>query len=144
MAKIVTTAAPIAARWRGEMTELDRQCIAALQPVRFGLVNRAGEISKALHLRMTKGQTITARERHALYAIAFRFRAQLPVGLLDQVTAALAGAAAAVALHRMETAKDYPQARPPRPAAIRAVRNFGARPVAIANPLDDLFTPGAP
>lgn len=135
MAAAVQSAAP----WRGEMTELDRACIVALQPVRFGLVNRAGEISRALHLRMTKGQPITMRERHALYAIAFRFRAQLPAGLLEQVNLALAGAAASVALVRMEKAKDYPQARPPRPAAIRAVRNFGSRPKAAANPLDDLF-----
>jgi hypothetical protein len=139
MANVVPMAAPVAASWRGEMTDLDRQCIVALQAVRFGLVNRAGEISKALHLRMTKGQKITARERHALYAIAFRFRGQIPAELLGQVTSALAGAAAAVALLRMEKAKDYPQARPPRPVAVRAVRNFGSRPRAVANPLDDLF-----
>lgn len=125
-------------QWRGEMTALDRQCIVALQVVRFGLVNRAGEISKSLHLKMTKGQAITARERHALYAIAFRFRGQVSAELLDQVTTSLAGAAAAVALIRMEKTKDYPQARPARPA-IRAVRDLGSRPRTIANPLDDLF-----
>lgn len=125
-------------QWRGEMSALDRQCILALQDVRFGPVNRASEISKSLHLRMTKGQAITARERHALYAIAFRFRRQLPAELLDQVTASLAGAAAAVALLRMETTKDYPQARPPRPA-IRAVRNLAPQPTATANPLNELF-----
>ncbi len=128
----------LADRWRGQMTDLDRACIAALQPVRFGIINRAGEISRSLHLRMTKGQPITARERHALYAIAFRFRAQLQPELLDQVTAALAGAAAAVALYRMDKAQDYPQARPAR-SVIRAVRNFGAPPSAAVNPLDDLF-----
>ena len=125
-------------QWRGEMSTLDRQCIVALQAVRFGLVNRAREISKSLHLKMTKGQPITSRERHALYAIAFRFRGQLPAELLDQVTTSLAGAAAAVALLRMETAKDYPQARPPRPA-IRAVRNLAPRPTAATNPLNELF-----
>lgn len=124
--------------WRGEMTALDRQCIVALQGVRFGQVNRASEISRSLHLRMTKGQPITSRERHALYAIAFRFRAQLPAELLDQVTTSLAGAAAAVALLRMEKAKDYPQARPSRPA-IRAVRNLGSRPTTAVNPLNELF-----
>jgi len=128
----------LAERWRGQMTELDRACIAALQPVRFGLVNRAGDISRSLHLRMTKGQPITARERHALYAIAYRFRAQLAPELLDQVTGALAGAAAAVALYRMEKAQDYPQARPAR-SVIRAVRNFGARPTTAINPLEELF-----
>ncbi len=125
-------------QWRGEMSPLDRQCIAALQGVRFGLGNRASEISRSLHLKMSKGQPITARERHALYAIAFRFRGQLAAELLDQVTTSLAGAAAAVALIRMEKTKDDPQARPARPA-IRAVRNLAARPRAIANPLDDVF-----
>lgn len=125
-------------QWRGEMTELDRRCVQALQAVRFGQGKRAGEISLALHLRMTKGQPITVRERHALYAIAFRFRAQLPGELLDQVKTALASAAAAVALVRMERSADYPQARPPRPA-IRAVRNLGPRSPAAVNPLSDLF-----
>lgn len=125
-------------QWRGEMTELDRQCVQALQAVRFGQGKRAGEISHALHLRMSKGQPITVRERHALYAIAYRFRAQMPAELLDQVTASLAGAAAAVALIRMERSADYPQARPPRPA-IRAVRNLAPRPTTAGNPLNDLF-----
>lgn len=125
-------------QWRGEMTDLDRRCVQALQAVRFGQGRRASEISQALHLRMTKGQPITVRERHALYAIAYRFRAQLTGELLDQVTASLAGAAAAVALIRMERSADYPQARPPRPA-IRAVRNVGPRPTAAGNPLNDLF-----
>lgn len=125
-------------QWRGEMTDLDRRCVQALQVVRFGQGKRAGEISHALHLRMSKGQPITVRERHALYAIAYRFRAQMPAELLDQVTASLAGAAAAVALIRMERSADYPQARPPRPA-IRAVRNVGPRPTAAGNPLNDLF-----
>ncbi|MFN4017083.1 MAG: hypothetical protein ACK4JB_17225 [Reyranella sp.] len=125
-------------QWRGGMTELDRRCVQALQAVRFGQGKRAGEISHALHLRMTKGQPITVRERHALYAIAYRFRTQLPAELLDQVTASLAGAAAAVALIRMERSADYPQARPPRPA-IRAVRNLGPRPTTAANLLNDLF-----
>lgn len=125
-------------QWRGEMTGLDRQCIEALQGVRFGQGKRASEISHALHLRMTKDQPITARERHALYAIAFRFRGQLPAELRDQVTTSLAGAAAALALVRMERSADYPQARPPRPA-IRAVRNIGSRPTMAANSLNDLF-----
>lgn len=125
-------------QWRGEMTELDRRCVQALQAVRFGQGRRALEISIALHLRMTKGKPITVRERHALYAIAYRFRAQLPAELLDQVTTSLAGAAAAVALIHIERSADYPQARPARPA-IRAVRNLSARPTTAVNPLDDLF-----
>ena len=128
--------------WRGDMTPLDRRCIVALQGVRFGLGKRAAEIAAALHLAMTRGRPITARERHALYAIAWRFRAQLPTELLDPVTAALAGAAAAVALLRMERAPDYPQARPPRPA-IRAVRNFETRPTPSANPLDAVINQAA-
>lgn len=125
-------------QWRGEMTTLDRHCIVALQGVRFGQGRRASEISQALHLRMTKGQLITVRERHALYAIAYRFRAQLAGELLDQVTTALASAAAVVALVRLERTPDYPQARPPRPA-IRAVRNLGSRPATGINPLSDLI-----
>lgn len=125
--------------WRGDMTPLDRRCIVALQGVRFGLGKRAAEVSEALHVAMTRGRPITAQERHALYAIAYRFRAQLPAELLDQVTSSLAGAAAAVALLRMDRTPDYPQARPPRAAAVRAVRNFGVRPTPPANPLDGLF-----
>lgn len=117
------------------MTPLDRRCILALQGVQFGDAARAATVSAGLHLRMVKGQPITIRERHALYAIAYRFRAQLPAELLAEVTSSLAGAAAAVALLRMERSADYPQARPPRPA-IRAVRSFGARPTSPANPLD--------
>lgn len=127
------------APWRGAMTALDRRCILALEAIQLGPATRAAAVSAALHMRMTKGQPITTRERHALYAIAYRFRGQLPAELLAEVTSSLAGAAAAVALLRMERSADYPQARQPRPA-IRAVRNLGARPTPPANPLDGIFS----
>lgn len=113
------------------MNRLDKRCILALQPAR-GLSANAQRIADSLHFALCNDRPISLRQRHALYAICWRFRRQLPLELQAKVAIAAADAHMAAILIRDEPAKVH--AFRPAPAA-------GSTPV--RNPLDDLFGRGA-
>jgi len=111
-----------------DMLPLDRRAAFALRGVR-GLSPNARRIADALVRAARTPEPITINQRHALYAICWRFRRQLPTKLLVSITMALADAKAAAEVARMEQ---------PHPDRIRAARPspIAARP----NPLNDLFS----
>ncbi len=114
---------------REPMTPLDKRCILALQPVR-GMSTNAQRIAGALEYQLKHGQDITVRMRHALYAICWRFRRQIPMKLQVKVTIALAEAKAAAEEFRMN-----------EPEPIRAFRSIdGDKAKPAVNPLDDIFS----
>ena len=113
---------------REPMTPLDKRCILALQPVR-GLSTNAQRIAGTLEHQLKHGQAITLRMRHALYAICWRFRLQIPIPLQVKVAIALSDAAMMSALMAVDT--------PPRIRAYRAGEVVPSTP--LRNPLDDLF-----
>lgn len=115
------------------MTSTDERCIRALREVR-GMSTNAARIAERLLAAMKQKAPITVRQRHALYAICWRFRRQLPIALQVKVTIALAEAKAAAEEFRMN-----------EPEPIRAFRSIdGGKAKPAANPLDDLFVPVAP
>jgi|GEM_PF-4091407 len=119
---------------RGEpMTSTDERCIRALKDVR-GMSANASRIADTLLVAVTQKLPITVRQRHALYAICWRFRRQIPMPLQVKVTIALAEAKAAGEEFRMN-----------EPEPIRAFRSIdGGKAKAAANPLDDLFATSTP
>ncbi|MCA0305497.1 MAG: hypothetical protein LCH95_24120 [Proteobacteria bacterium] len=118
--------APRPQRYVAPMTSLDRHAAFALRGVR-GLSANAQRIADTLVAAARAPTPITVRQRHALYAICWRFRRQLPTSLMVKVTLALAEAKAAAEEARLEN---------PLPSTIRADRSPGARRL---NPLDGLF-----
>lgn len=114
---------------REPMTPLDKRCILALLPVR-GMSTNAQRIAGALEHQLKHGHEITLRMRHALYAICWRFRVQLPIPLQVKVALAQSDAAMAAAMLAIEA--------PPRIRAYRAGEE--APSTALRNPLDDLFS----
>lgn len=113
------------------MTSLDIRAIVALRSVR-GMSGNADRIAGSLLSAARARQPITIRQRHALYAICWRFRRQIPMPLQVKVTIALAEAKTRAEEYRMDN---------PEPDAIRAFRSIdgGKAPAVKANPLDDLF-----
>lgn len=115
------------------MTSIDERCIAALKDVR-GMSANAAWIAGMLATLAKDKAPITVRQRHALYAICWRFRRQIPMKLQVKVTIALAEAKAAAEEFRMN-----------EPEPIRAFRSIdGGKAKPAPNPLDDLFAPAAP
>lgn len=112
------------------MSPLDKRCILALKPVR-GLSDQASRISDGLLLDLKRDRPISIRQRHALFAICWRFRKQLPIDL--QVKVAIAAADA----HMMVLLTDEPT----RPK-VRGHRSDDAVSLPVRNLLDDLFTQG--
>lgn len=114
---------------RGEpMTSTDERCIRALKGVR-GMSTNASRIADTLMAAVKASAPITVRQRHALYAICWRFRRQIPMALQVKVTIALAEAKAAAEEFRMN-----------EPEPIRAFRSIdGGKAKPTTNPLDDLF-----
>jgi hypothetical protein len=110
------------------MSPLDKRCILALKPVR-GLSDQAARISDGLLSDLQRDRPISIRQRHALYAICWRFRKQLPIDL--QVKVAIAAADA----HMMVLLTDEP-GRP----KVRGHRGVEVASLPVRNPLDDLFT----
>lgn len=110
------------------MTPLDKRCILALKPVR-GMSDQATRISDGLLADLERARPISVRQRHALYAICWRFRKQLPIDL--QVKVAIAAADA----HMMVLLTDEP-AR----SRVRGHRSDDVVSLPVRNPLDDLFT----
>ena len=111
------------------MTPLDKRCIRALQGA-GGMSANASRITASLGRDLRLGNPITLRMRHALYAIAWRFRRQLDVGLQVKVAIASADAHMMALLCQPE--------EPPRIRAFRVVDNGASTPP--RNPLDDLFS----
>jgi hypothetical protein len=109
------------------MSPLDKRCILALKPVR-GMSDQAYRISDGLLLDLKRSRPISVRQRHALYAICWRFRAQLPIDL--QVKVAIAAADA----HMMALLCEQP-VRP----KVRGHRSDDVVSLPLRNPLDDLF-----
>lgn len=110
------------------MTALDKRCILALKPVR-GLSANAERIAGTLTAALQAGRPITLRMRHALYAICWRFRKQLPMAL--QVKVAIAAADAH--MHAM-------LCQPNQGPRLRVYRSAASASTPVRNPLDDLFT----
>lgn len=73
------------------MTPLDKRCILALKPVR-GMSFNAKRIADRLATDLGRGRSISVRQRHALYAICWRYRRQLAVELQVKVAIAAADA----------------------------------------------------
>lgn len=115
------------------MTSIDQRCILALRDVR-GMSTNAGRIADTLLAAVKAKAGITVRQRHALYAICWRFRRQIPMALQVKVTIALAEAKAAAEEFRMN-----------EPEPIRAFRSIdGGKAKVAVNPLDDLFGTASP
>lgn len=119
---------------RGEpMTSTDERCIAALKDVR-GMSANASRIADTLLSAAKAKLPITVRQRHALYAICWRFRRQIPMALQVKVTIALAEAKAAAEEFRMN-----------EPEPIRAFRSIdGGKAKALPPALEDLFATPSP
>lgn len=116
-----------------QMTSIDARCIAALCSVRDMSAN-ASRIAQGLATAAKESAPITVRQRHALYAICWRFRRQIPMALQVKVTIALAEAKAAAEEFRMN-----------EPEPIRAFRSIdGGKARPADNPLDDLFATATP
>lgn len=109
------------------MTALDRRAVFALTGVR-GLSPNAQRIVEELAKAARIPLPISLRQRHALHAICWRFRRQLPTRLLVPITLALAEAKAAAEEARLEA---------PGPERIRGYRTQADGP--RTNPLNDLF-----
>lgn len=116
------------------MTSLDIGAIKSLRRVR-GLSANASRIAAGLRIQLEREEPITVRQRHALYAICWRFRRQIPMEVQVQTAIALAEAKTKAEEFRMDNAE---------PETIRAFRSIDggkalAKAAGRANPLDDLF-----
>ncbi|HZQ01086.1 MAG TPA: hypothetical protein VFB13_16200 [Reyranella sp.] len=120
------------------MTVLDLRCIVALEEVR-GLSINAQRIHDGLKVVAQRRDPITVRQRHALYAICWRFRRQIPMRLQVKVTLALAEAKAAAEEIRMDQPVERQTVR-----GWRVVDGGKAAGPAMVNPLDDLFPETVP
>ena len=90
------------------MTPLDKRCILALTPVR-GLSPDAERIAQHLSFALGLNRPITIRQRHALYAICWRFRRQLPLELQAKVAIAAADAHMMALLHADPAQRSFQQ-----------------------------------
>lgn len=121
------------ARSGEQMTSTDERCIRALKDVR-GMSTNASRIADTLAAAVKARAGITVRQRHALYAICWRFRRQIPMALQVKVTIALAEAKAAAEEFRMN-----------EPDPIRSFRSIdGGKAKRLPAALDDLFATPAP
>lgn len=110
------------------MTALDLRAIAAARTLR-GTSHNAGRIVDSLAAAAERKEPMTVRQRHALYAICWRFRRQIPMALQVQVTIALAEAKAAAEEFRMN-----------EPDPIRSFRAIdGNKTKAVPQAIEDLF-----
>jgi hypothetical protein len=59
------------------VADLDRQCIARLKPVRFGVYSSAARIMSTIGHCLAAGTELTPRQRLAMYALCWRYREQI-------------------------------------------------------------------
>jgi hypothetical protein len=110
------------------LSDFDKTCVRALRGVGFGLNRNAGRIAQTLDTAMERELEISARQRHALYAICWRYRRQLAVKLQAKVAIALAELSSVAAFEQYES-------ETPRIRAFRA----DAAMAMPQNPFNDLF-----
>lgn len=92
------------------MTSLDKRCILALKPVR-GMSFNAQRIADRLATDLGRGRSISIRQRHALYAICWRYRRQLSIELQVKVAIAAADAHMMALLVAEEATGSTPERR---------------------------------
>lgn len=114
------------------MVPLDVAAIVSLRKVR-GMSSNAGRLMHGLERQLDRREPITIPQRHALYAIAWRFRRQIRVRLQAKIAIALAEAKSQVEMLQLE--------EPPkeRVRGFRVVDGGKVPPAKKSNPLDDLF-----
>ncbi|MBX9942941.1 MAG: hypothetical protein K2Y40_02570 [Reyranella sp.] len=109
---------------------VDRQCVAKLKRVSFGVHNSAERMMVGVAHAMETGRPISEAQRLAMYRLCFRYREQIADWSF------LARVLICTALIEEMTDVEYREAFRPR---VRGWRAGAASSRADRNPLDDLF-----